>query len=49
MKTSQIFSKHIPYDQHISSKIKERVLGTIEIWRNCPSTEALWGGGGAYM
>ena len=40
---SQIVSKHIPYDLDISSKVKQRVLGTIEIWRKCPSTEALWG------
>ena len=38
---SQIVSKHIPYDLDISSKVKQRVLGTIEIWRKCPSTEAL--------
>ena len=42
---SQIVSKHIPYDLNISSKVKQRVLGTIKIWRKCPSTEALWGGG----
>ena len=44
VKTCQLFFKHIPYDLNISSKIKKRVLGTIEIWRKSPSTEALWGG-----
>ena len=45
---SQIISKHIPYDLNISSKVKQKVSGTIEIWRKCPSTEALWGGVNPY-